>query len=414
LPTGSPTSEISSVGWVECDSKSTCAYSALGSDLIWKRHKTGSSNCVVMIGTSENTMGGIATVVQGYREAGLFNRYNVRYIVTHGDGSVFYKAWLAVRAYAHILPYALNSKARLFHLHLSSRASFWRKLPIAWLLRFLRRPYILHLHGSEFMQFYRDECSAMSQSIVRGVFDNAAIVFALSPEWRANIQSFSSNHNIRVFPNGVPVPETAPVEHTTSDSPPRLLFLGRLGERKGIFDLLEALSRIRNQATDFFLVAAGDGERQQVLQMARTLQLERNIELPGWIDSRRKIEELQRTDVFVLPSRAEGLPMSLLEAMAAGLPVLSTTVGGIPLAVTNDKEGLLVEPGDITELADKLGMLLRSPELRRRLGRNAWQRARADFSVGSCVRKLGRIYEDYEVYPEIDTTNGNEGARAGE
>jgi glycosyltransferase involved in cell wall biosynthesis len=127
------------------------------------------------------------------------------------------------------------------------------------------------------------------------------------------------------------------------------------------------------------------------------LGLADKVVVPGWIDAARRQELLEQSDIFLLPSHAEGLPMSLLEAMAAGLPVLCSTAGGIPLAVTQEKEGLLVEPGDVVGLRNALTRMIQEPELRAKCGKVAHERAIRDFSVQNRVEQLTGIYQAYGV-----------------
>src|SRR5690606_4505394 len=114
-----------------------------------------------------------STVVNGYMAAGLFDRAFIRYVPSHRDGSALQKLVIAVRGFATFIRILATRKVRLVHIHLSSRASFWRKLPFAIVTSFARRPLLLHLHGSEFMTFYRDECGPVRKRLVQLVFDRA-------------------------------------------------------------------------------------------------------------------------------------------------------------------------------------------------------------------------------------------------
>ncbi len=341
-------------------------------------------------------MGGIATVVQEYIHAGLFQQAPVYYVVTHCDGSAPRKLVRAVAGYVQLLLLLFRRKVVLLHIHLSSRASFWRKLPICVLARLLRYPYMLHLHASEFMAFYEHESGWIAKRLIRHVFDHADIVLALSPEWQQNVATFTSNADIRILPNGVRVAEFLSLRNRNR-STVQLLFLGRLGKRKGIYDLLLALARIRAVFPEFVLVAAGDGETEDVEKEASRLALAGNVIVPGWIDADRRLELLEQSDIFVLPSHAEGLPMSLLEAMAAGLPVVCSTVGGIPLAVSDGQEGLLVEPGDVDGLGQALARMMQDAAFRAACGQRAFERAKREFSVQTCVHRLLDIYQSYGV-----------------
>src|SRR5471030_1859342 len=126
---------------------------------------------IVMMGTSPDTMGGIASVVKVYRAAGLFERYGIDYVASHCDGGAAKKLAIMLRAYVALMARLLMGRVGLLHIHVSSRASFWRKSGFFLLARCFGVPTILHLHGSEFAQFYEKECGALGQHFIRYVFD---------------------------------------------------------------------------------------------------------------------------------------------------------------------------------------------------------------------------------------------------
>ncbi len=147
-----------------------------------------------------------------------------------------------------------------------------------------------------------------------------------------------------------------------------LLSVGRLSHEKGHADLIKAFAIIRKSAPSaaLRLVVVGDGpERPQIEGLCRSLGLEETVILAGQQDDVNPYYAL--ADVFVLPSHSEGSPNVLLEAMAAGVPVVATAVGGIPEIVTNQQEGLLVPKCDITAMASAVVQLLHDPVLCERL-----------------------------------------------
>src|SRR4051812_8730954 len=113
---------------------------------------------ILMVGTSPNVRGGIASLVRSYYNSGLFRRFDMRYVPTHCDGTAAQKAVTALKAYVSLSSLLLTSDAPLVHIHLASRASFWRKFVVCTMARMQRRPYVLHLHGAEFSMFYHQEC----------------------------------------------------------------------------------------------------------------------------------------------------------------------------------------------------------------------------------------------------------------
>ncbi len=342
-----------------------------------------------MLGTSLDTRGGISSVVNVWLENGLFEQENIVYIATHRDGGKLRKAWTALTALLSFVWLMLVRNPRLVHVHLASRASFWRKSIYMGLARFFAVPYVVHLHGGGFKDFY-ERGSPRTKRYIRRQFDRAAAVFALSGAWQEWALQTTAQRNVHVLPNAV-VEYPGRVDGA-SGRPPCLLMLAKLGAPKGIYDLLDAVSHLVRKHPDLKLMLGGDGEVDKVAERVRQLQLNGNVELLGWIGSERKAAELRDADVFVLPSYFEGLPMSVLEAMSAGLPVVTTPVGGIPEAVADGEHGFLVQPGDVPGLVDRLARLLEDQSLRQRMGRAGRQRVQEQFSVAAILPRLHSLY----------------------
>jgi glycosyltransferase involved in cell wall biosynthesis len=175
----------------------------------------------------------------------------------------------------------------------------------------------------------------------------------------------------------------------------RLLYLGWIEETKGIFDLLEAFRRLlANTATNAVeLVLAGRGSAyQKCEEWVVANHIDSHVRFLGWVSGVEKARALKEADIFVLPSYFEGLSNSMLEAMAAGLPVVVTRVGGLPDVVRDEREGLLVDPRDITALHGALARLVLDENLRESLGRTARNTA-ARFEVEAAVDKLLALVE---------------------
>src|SRR5690606_20518716 len=152
-------------------------------------------------------------------------------------------------------------------------------------------------------------------------------------------------------------------------------------QEKGAYDLIDAMARITRSHPSVQLLLGGDGDLQEAAERAKQLGVQDSVKLLGWVTGERKANLLSSASVFCLPSYNEGLPMSLLEAMASGLPVVTTPVGGIPEAVTDGREGYLVEPGDVGSLADKLRALIDNRILAREMGQEARKKALEKYSV---------------------------------
>jgi glycosyltransferase involved in cell wall biosynthesis len=214
-------------------------------------------------------------------------------------------------------------------------------------------------------------------------------VIVLSPAWALEIETISGRVT-EIVPNPVRLPER------TADpraDPPVVLALGRLGPDKGSYLLLAAFAAIAQRHPAATVVMAGDGEVEGVLAAARAAGLADRVSVPGWVD-RAEVDRLLRTaTVFALPSRIEGLPMSMLEAMAHGLPVVVTPVGGIPDVVTDGVDGRLVRPDDPEGLAAALDSLLSDREAAARLGAAARRVMAEEYEIHVVAERVAAVVE---------------------
>jgi glycosyltransferase involved in cell wall biosynthesis len=345
---------------------------------------------IVMVGTHRDTMGGVSSVVRVLEAGGLFDRCGIHYIASHADGSARHKLVVASRAWFGFLRMVIKRQVSLLHVHLSSRASFWRKLQFIWLARLAGIPVVVHLHGAEFRIFTDEECGPIGRRLVRFVFDGAAAVLVLSESWKAWVDARFPGAKSRVLYNPV-----MPVRHRALTSASgRVLFLGRLGQRKGVAHLIAAAANVTPLVPDLELWLGGDGDPSELRARAAALGLGQQTAFLGWVSGEEKHRRLSEAAVFVLPSYNEGLPMAVLEAMAYGLPVISTPVGGIPEAITDGVEGYLVAPGDEATLADRLSRLLRDAGLRHRMGAAGRAKVESKFSAATAVAQLEALYAD--------------------
>jgi glycosyltransferase involved in cell wall biosynthesis len=177
----------------------------------------------------------------------------------------------------------------------------------------------------------------------------------------------------------------APHEHLVG-------FLGRLSEEKGLTYLIEAAAELRDAAVPVKLLLIGDGpERSPLEQLVRARGLESMVIFAGF---QTDIENwLPAFDSFVLPSLTEGTPMALLEAMAVGVPVIATAVGGVPKVVTDGVNGFLVPPGEVGPLSEKIQMLIENPDLKRRLSIEGINTIKRNYDIFSWCRRIENLYD---------------------
>jgi glycosyltransferase involved in cell wall biosynthesis len=251
---------------------------------------------------------------------------------------------------------------------------------------------IWHIHGGAFDQF-----AASLGPVRKGVLGRAlASAFAcivLSPQWLRKLRPYSPNAKWWVIPNGVRIPPRA---NRLRRKACRFLYLGDFRERKGVLDLVAATELAFQRGFQGTVRIAGGerepGEKENLLRRISASSSRSQIHMLGTLSKERTEDALASTDCLVLPSYAEGLPMALLEAMAHGVPVIATPVGGVPALVTDGKEGLLVEPGNIEDLADRMVQICNDLALRRRMGRAARHRVRSEYSLNAMVERILELY----------------------
>jgi glycosyltransferase involved in cell wall biosynthesis len=305
---------------------------------------------VLQLGPALTVRGGITTVEQHICDY-LAPYVSLRHVATMDQGSALSRAAVYARA-VRTLRRALESiEPCIVHIHFASRGSTLRKLILASLVTRAGRPLVLHAHGGYFDQFHR-RLPAFLRRIVNSVLQRANVVIALSPRWRDFYinECELSPAQVAVLPNPV---------RWSPDVP------SRSGRLAGDGDL-EAIRRL----------AAPFGEQVRVL---------------SWVGNAEREQLLAQSDVFALPSYNEGVPMSLLEAMAAGLPSIVTSVGGIPDVLRHGVEGLMVEPARVAELSAAMARMVNDEGERLATGRRAHERARA-YDVHGYARRLADIY----------------------
>jgi glycosyltransferase involved in cell wall biosynthesis len=352
---------------------------------------------IVMLGTSPRTRGGIAAVVNTYRAGGLFDDVRIRYVATHVDGTQLAKGWRFVCAVAELAIQLLLGRVAAVHAHVSSSASFWRKSMLLLMCRRVGVPTIFHLHSGGFAEWVAPGSSSAARAWwIRNTLESSDVVLVLTSTWAKWIKEYAPRANVKVLGNPVSVPAVMPpAEQRASFSGPGcVLFLGWIYDFKGCYDLLKSWALFRVQFPGWRLVVGGKGEVDIFLAEAERLGIRQDIDFLGWVTGEDKYRELRRADIFVLPSYREGMPVSVLEAMAWGVPVIATPVGGVPDMMTPDVHGLWVQPGDVTAMCDRLVRLAGSGELRASLAHEARLHVIRYSSVEAVLQPLTRLYDD--------------------
>lgn len=308
---------------------------------------------VLVIGPSPTrSKGGMATVIEEIKEdAWLNSKFDIDIFESYVDGSTIKRYFFSIWAYLYFI--LIYKKYDLFYIHMASYGSTFRK---GYYIRFLKKrnkKIILHIHGAEYLLFY-NKLSKKRKAIVNDIWAKSDLVIALSEQWKEKFGEIFKNSNIIVIHNGIDTEQYKCALCDITKYQNHFLFLGRLGKRKGAYDIIKAVYVIRDNYPQIKVYMAGDGEICKVKEEIEKAGLDEQIKVVGWVDFNKKIELLKKSSTVLLPSYNEGLPMTILEGMAAGKVIISTEVGGIPEVVKSGENGILIKPGDIDSLSNAI------------------------------------------------------------
>jgi glycosyltransferase involved in cell wall biosynthesis len=244
--------------------------------------------------------------------------------------------------------------------------------PVAYGLKVLFGiPYFVSLRGGDVPGFQPYDLKLyhfFAGPVIREIWARAAGVVGNSRGLSKMARHFSPSCPVKTIPNGVDTELFAPFEDPSTDDRCRVLFVGRLTYQKGLDVLVEALHGMAAHVRPCVILAGEGNARVGLERKVKGLALEDDVLFAGWHD-RHEIPELyKKADIFVLPSRHEGMSNALLEAMAAGLPVIATDIAGSEELVSHGENGLLVPVEDVPALSGALARLVTDPSLRKRMG----------------------------------------------
>jgi glycosyltransferase involved in cell wall biosynthesis len=254
----------------------------------------------------------------------------------------------------------------------------------------LKIPYVVWGQGLD-VYFRNWFMQLVSWTIIK----NADSVIALTKDMKRVLQEIYSR-DIEVVPNGIDIEDyqNRPYEHERESPEARIVFVGRLDPVKNLPSLLRAMKIVCEVLPDAKLIIVGDGEEREDLEsLSDSLGIRDRVDFVGRTPHENIPDYLSQADIFVLPSVSEGFPVVILEAMACGLPIVATRVGGVPDIIEDGVNGCLVESGDFLGLAKKILFLLKNPLLKNLLSKNNRIKVQG-YTWKNVVDHLERIYRE--------------------
>jgi glycosyltransferase involved in cell wall biosynthesis len=338
--------------------------------------------------------GGVSACVRNILSSDIGREYRIDYMATMVDGPWLLKLIMALQALFIFLFKISFFHAPLVHVHGSKGASFYRKMIFILLAKAWRKKIIFHCHSGKFDQFYFDG-PGWQKFLIRRVLSMSDRVVVLSPHWTGFFSQFVPQTRLRILENAVPLTSyQAERSKFPKANKPTILFAGLLTENKGVFDLISVIPKLVTKVPSVRVLLAGSGDIIKIQSMLRSLNVQGSVHFLGWVSPQELIRYYFRSHLFVLPSYYEGLPMVMLEAMACGLPVVSTKVGGIPELIEEGENGILIDPGDKDALFKALTTLLTEPVLRDKMAEANIQKIKERYDIPIYVEKLKGLYQE--------------------
>ncbi len=254
---------------------------------------------------------------------------------------------------------------------------------------------IAFIHGWNEKESYKVQKSRVKRFLFRQTFGSASVLVVLASKFKKELAKIGCNEaKVMVATtmfDGHMLDNTARQRH---DRHKRILFMARFVSEKGIFELLEAFKLLNQQQQQCELVLAGDGPvKPNVERWVEENGLSHCIKLPGYLSGQAKGQLLVDSDIFVLPTyHGEGCPVSILEAMAAGLPVISTPVGGIPDILDSGEDDVLLNDTTPSSIYTALNHLIDDDMRRKRVGRQNRKKAISNYSAPVVAGRMEKLY----------------------
>ena len=344
---------------------------------------------VLMIGPDRSVHGGISGLVNGYYDAGIDEKINLKYIGTMKEGSKLKKLMVAGLAYVSFC--MCVGKYDVVHVNVASDNSFWRKALFIKCAKRRNKKIVIHQHGGNIEEYY-ETLDEKGKERVRNVFGMADILLVLTDKLRDFFETITDKEKIRILPNGV---STRCAGEVASDKDyDKILFLGRICRNKGITELLTAMDEIHVENPNVRLYLGGIYEESEYVSEVE--KRSSYVQALGWIKDKEKDKWLDECGILVLPSYFEGFPLSVIEGMVHGCAVISTDVGGIPEAIEDGVSGILIKPKDVDGLKKAIERVISDKDFAKKISQGGMKNAKEKYSLEKNMEKLIEIYKDFK------------------
>jgi len=346
---------------------------------------------VLMVGMHlTKTRGGITTLTADILGSVIKNDCAFVYLASQAeDFGPFRKILLALTTAVRFVAVCIFRRPQLVYVHIGSNASLYRESAFILLAKVFRKRIVAHFHAGDFEDYYRRQ-SVIGKRFIQRTLAMADRLVAVSEESAGQLYRANRQLKVTTIPNVINVSAFARIPSRDSRQhvgPVRLLFVGAVGKLKGENDLIDALAILKAKGLNIKVSVVGY-DAESLRDRCEHRNVSDLIDHLGPVSMDKRISFFEKADIFVLPTYAEAMPISVIEAMAAGLAVVTTAVGGIPEIITDGEDGILFPCGDVEALAEKIIFLINNPKECEKLGKNARRRVREQMDFAAYTARL--------------------------
>lgn len=352
----------------------------------------GRKPCILMVGMHlTKTRGGITTLAAGILNSALKKDYDLKYIASQAeDFGRFRKMLLAVTSAIRFIAICILRRPDLVYVHMGSNASLYRESVFILLGKLLGKSVLTHFHAGDLDNYYPIQ-PRIGQKFIKDAIGLSDRLIAVSQESARQLRNLNHALSIAVIPNVIDTSAfldcVSKEDSGHRNETVKLLFVGACGKLKGEKDLINALALLKDDGLALKVSVVGYGA-ENLRSMCEERGIADLVDHLGAVPMDERIAFYEQADIFVLPTYAEAMPISVIEAMAAGLPVITTAVGGIPELIDDGQEGLLFPKGNVEVLAQKISFLMKNKDARLAMGKKAQRRVREQMDFATYVERL--------------------------
>ncbi|MFW5804270.1 MAG: glycosyltransferase family 4 protein [bacterium] len=289
-----------------------------------------------------------------------------------------------------IFSYCLIFRPDISHYHVSSNYGFWRPMIFAKISKLFGTKNIFHMHSGGFPKFYKSQ-KKKNKIKIKKTLKNIDLIIVPTKFWKSYYRKLVKNKKINVLPNSIDLKIIS--KHITKNKKNKLiqiLYVGKINKTKGIYQLLNAFKKINN--AKLAVMGSFQNNEKDIKKKCEEYKIEKKIKFIGTIYDDKRFDFFNESDIFIIPSYFECMPIVILEAMAFGLPIIATDVGGIPDIVKNKKNALLIKPKSSKMIYNSLTKLINDSKLRKILSKNNIKEIKK-YDINNLIFKFDNLYK---------------------